>query len=64
MRKNEFTRLLAGSALALIVAAPIYAAAATPPSTGDVGIRDTFDTPPAALDVQVADKLRAVITSG
>src|ERR1039458_6222720 len=82
MRKNEFARLLAGSALALIVTAPIYAAAATPeqietvtqppsaapaaapPSTGDVGIRDTFDTPPAALDVQVADKLRAVITSG
>ena len=82
MRKNEFARLLAGSALALIVAAPIYAAAATPeqietvtqppsaapaatpPSTGDVGIRGTFDTPPAALDVQVADKLRAVITSG
>jgi murein L,D-transpeptidase YcbB/YkuD len=82
MRKNEFARLLAGSALALIVAAPIYAAAATPkqietvtqqpsaapaatpPSAGDVGIRDTFATPPAALDVQVADKLRAVITSG
>src|ERR1039458_6117430 len=82
MRKNEFARLLAGSALALIVAAPIYAAAATPkqietvtqqpsatpaatpPSTGDVWIRDTFATPPAALDVQVADKLRAVITSG
>ena len=82
MRKNEFARLLAGSALALIVAAPIYAAAATPeqietatqpaftappaapPSTGDVEIRSTLDTPPAALDVQVADKLRAVITSG
>src|ERR1019366_6209280 len=82
MRKNEFARLLAGSALALIVAAPIYAAAATPkqietvtqqpsaapaaapPSTGDVGIRDTFDTPPAELDDEVADKLRAVITSG
>ena len=82
MCKNEFARLLAGSALALIVAAPIYAAAATPkqietvtqqpsaapaatpPSAGDVGIRDTFATPPAALDVQVADKLRAVITSG
>jgi murein L,D-transpeptidase YcbB/YkuD len=82
MRKNEFARLLAGSALALIVAAPIYAAAATPeqietviqppsaappaapPSTGDVEIRSTLDTPPAALDDQVADKLRAVITSG
>src|SRR5450759_5691112 len=82
MRKNEFARLLAGSALALIVAAPVYAAAATPeqietvtqqpsaapaatpPSAGDVGIRDTFATPPAALDVQVADKLRAVIMSG
>ena len=82
MRKNEFARLLAGSALALIVAAPIYAVAATPeqietatqppsampaaapPSTGDVEIRSTLDKPPAALDDKVADKLRAIITSG
>ena len=82
MCKNEFAQLLEGSVLALIVAAPIYASAATseqieaitqppsvappaaPPRTGDVGIRDMIDTPPAALDALVADKLRAVITSG
>src|ERR1700687_3743396 len=43
MRKNEFARLLAGSALALIVAAPIYAVAATPEQI------ETATQPPSAM---------------
>ena len=88
MRKNEFARLLSGTVLALVVTAPIYAAAATDqvdsapqpptvtpaaiaPSAGSIGIRGpaeehpvASDTHPASIDAQIADKLRAVITSG
>ena len=79
MRRNEFARLLAGSALALIVTTPIYAAAApdqivfiaqpasvTPAATapGSIATRGTVEEHPAAGDALIADKLRAVITSG
>ena len=88
MRQYEFARLLSGTVLALIVTAPIYAAAATDqtdaapqpptvapaaatPSSDNVGIRGTAEEHPAAsaerpatIDTQIADKLRAVITSG
>ena len=88
MRKNVFARLLSGTVLALVVTAPIHAAAATDqtdaapqpptvapaaatPSPDSVGIRGTADEHPAAsaaqpatIDTQIADKLRAVITSG
>ena len=88
MRKYEFARLLSGTVLALVVTAPIYAAAATDqtdpapqpptgapaaviPSPDSVGIRGTAEehpavsaAQPATIDTQIADKLRAVITSG
>ena len=88
MRKNEFARRLSGTVMALVVMAPIYAAAATDqvdfaphpptvtpaaiaPSAGSIGIRGpaeehpaASDAHPASIDAQIADKLRAVITSG
>jgi murein L,D-transpeptidase YcbB/YkuD len=81
MRRNEFARLLAGSALALLVTTPIYAAAApdqlesvaqppsvtpaaTAPNTDSIGVRGAVEEHPATIDAQIADKLRAVITSG
>jgi murein L,D-transpeptidase YcbB/YkuD len=79
MRKNEFGHLLSGTMLALVVATPIYAAAgpdqidsaarpvmpaAITPVTGSVGIPAVVEAHPDSIDTQIADKLRAVITSG
>ncbi len=74
MRKNEFARLLCGTALALAVSAPIYAAAATdqaesqpPPALAapsSAGIQGTVAAQPASIDAQIGVKLRAVIKSG
>ncbi len=79
MRKNEFGHLLSGTMLALVVATPIYAAAGTDqidsaarpvmpaaitPVTGSVGTPAVVEAHPDSIDTQIADKLRAVITSG
>ncbi|MGA2568796.1 MAG: L,D-transpeptidase family protein [Pseudolabrys sp.] len=79
MRKNEFGHLLSGTMLALVVATPIYAAAgpdqidsaarpvmpaAITPVTGSVGTPAVVEAHPDSIDTQIADKLRAVITSG
>jgi murein L,D-transpeptidase YcbB/YkuD len=77
MRKKQFGQLLSGSVLALIVTSPLYAAVpdnpgsavqspsvapAAAPAAGST--RGTVEQHPAALDAQIAGKLRAVITSG
>ena len=79
MRKRQFGHLLSGSLLALIFITPIHAAAISeplgpatqPPSAapapaapGDAGIKNEVDEHPAAIDAQIADKLRAIMTSG
>jgi murein L,D-transpeptidase YcbB/YkuD len=77
MRTNQFGRLLSGTVLALAVSTPIFAAtgpdmidsgvvpvvpAAAAPLAATPDIRGTVEE--KAIDTQVADRLRAVITSG
>jgi len=79
MRKRQLGHLLSGSLLALIFITPIHAAAVSEPlgaaaqapsaapapaAPGDAGIKNEADEHPAAIDVQIADKLRAIMTSG
>ncbi len=73
MRKKQFGQLLSGTVLALIVTSPLYAAVpdnpgsavqlpSVAPAAGS--IPGTVEEHPAAIEAQIADKLRAVITSG
>jgi len=79
MRKKQLGHLLSGSLLALIFITPIHAAAISEPlgpaaqpssaapapaAPGDASIKNEIDEHPAAIDVQIADKLRAIMTSG
>jgi murein L,D-transpeptidase YcbB/YkuD len=80
MRTHQFGRWLAGSMLAFAVTAPLHAATppdqndaitqaqpaapAAAPAPDANGMRGAVDEHPATIDTQIADKLRAVITSG